>query len=490
MSNIEEVLFHSLQRFDLKDAEVLQKYLYDYLKNNLSPGILGNVSGKISADPITATFTTATEQYITTTAFDYFSSDHKFCTAATGLSFDGSALKTYFTNYFAANGNVTGADTWYVWARPETTEEELESREFFSSIDNATETREVNTRVVTRSVLQASRTRPDATSGWTRVANIIFTVITVNGVDTLAGPTFTALTFTDFMSFGLQDIKTPGTAGIQVITYAIEEAMRKMLSDGVEDLAGTTQTQPGSQPTMSLEGLTKFVKEQTYSKRGHIVLEFRRNPSFPSGTLVDENDITKVAPYLPPVVVETHRLLGFAGVVCSHSYDDRRFIVPLDDTYIANLLSEYGLGTNQLQDVNVMFKYPANDKANNVNDYFDPLVPDTTYFLARNESVIPQRFLQIFGDNGPWVGVGDAEYATVINGVDYANSTGIGIIFPLCKGANTNLDTLGTPNIQEMNKIFIDYNSTTGSTALGNLVTGVLRYMEPPTFQLHLIVKG
>lgn len=490
MSEINEILFHSLQRFDKKDADDLQKHVYDYLKTNLVKGTLGNVAGKITVDDVDLTYNSSTDRYTLNTSFDYLSTDQRFLTANSGLSFDASGVRNYFTNYLSANSNLTSADTWYVWARPDESEEANESREFFSPIDNAAENRNVNTRKVTRTILAANRTRPDNNVGWTRVAKYEFGFATINGVLVLTGPDVKAVTFTDYMSFGLQDLKIVGTSGLQTITYALEEAMRRILSDGTEDLTGTPETQPGSQPTMSLEGLTKFVKEQTYSKRGHIVLQFTANSSFPSGDIVDLADITKIAPYNAPVVVEDYRRLGFAGVVVPHAYDARRYVVPMDDTYLTNLLSDYNIGTNAMQDVNVMITYEDNSKADNVNDYFDPLRPDATFFLGRNESVVPQRFLTIYGNNGPWIGITSAEYATTVGGVNYANSTGIGILFPLCKGANSNLDTLGTPNIQEMNKIFIDYNNTSGSEALNNYETGVLRYMEPPTFELHLIVKG
>ena len=487
MSSIEEIIFHSLQRFDKADADDLQKNIYDYLSSNVIPGILG-AAGKVSADNISLTYSQSLDRYTNNTSFDFISSNGKACTVPSGVSFDASGVRNYYTNYLSANGNLTGADVWYVWAKPDESEEALENREFFSPIDNATETREVLTRKITSGILVASRGVPDSDATWCRVGKFVFGFATINSILTLTGPTISAVTFTDFMSFGLQDTKVPGTKGMQVITYAIEEAMRKILSGGTEDLDGTPQTQPGSTPTMSLEGLIKYVKEQTYSKRGHIVLRFSPNPSWPSNTQVDFDDLTDVAPYLAPTVIEEHRLLGFDNVVVEHTYDKARFVIPFNPDYLQTLSNDYGITTNDMQDVSLMFTLENNDKAENSQNYFDPLQPDVTFFLGRSDASLPHRFVTMFGFNGPWSTTSDLDYNTNIGGTDYVGRSGIGIFSPLCRAYNPNLDTRGTPNHHELIvKEFIDYNNIIpGETN----TTDVARYIEPPVFEVHLIVKG
>lgn len=489
MSNIDKIKFHSLQRFDKKDADDLQKHLYDYLQENVIDGI-GLAGGKVSADDISFTYSIPTGRYTLTTEFDYLSSDKQFVTSLNGANFDVTALQTYFTNYLSTNGNLTNADTWYLWARPDAVDSTSESREFFSTINNAAETQTVLTRVIVGSVVAAGTAKPDNDAGWTKVATFKFSNATVNGVNTLLGPEIKALTISDYMSFGLQSIKTPGSKGISTVIFALEEAMRKILSDGTEDLTGTTQTQPGSTPTMSLEGLTKFVKEQTYSKRGHAVLKFSPNPNWPAGAVVDFNDLTDLAPYLAPTVTETYRWSGFDTDVVPHGYDEARFIIPFNSTQLSTLLNDFNIGTNQMQDVNLMFTYEDRDMVDNVQDLFD--VPDQTFNFGRSDAMIPKRWVIMHGNNGPWNAVETTTYSTVVNGTNYANYTGIGIYSPLCRArVDTNvLNTRRSPNHDDIVKTFIDYHLTTGSALQGNLVTNVAKYATPPTFEIHIIVKG
>jgi len=489
MSNIDKIKFHSLQRFDKKDADDLQKHIFDYLQENVIGGI-GLSGGKVSADDISFTYNAATNRFTLTTEFDFLSADKQFCTSFSGANFDVTALQTYFTNYLATNGNLNGADTWYLWAKPDPVESESESREFFSTINNAAETQTVLTRIVVGSQVAAGTVKPDDDAGWTKVATFKFSAVTINGNPTLGGPEIKALTISDYMSFGLQSIKVPGTKGVSTAIFALEEAMRKILSDGTEDLAGTTQTQPGSTPTMSLEGLTKFVKEQTYSKRGHAVLRFEPNPNWPAGAVVDFNDLTDQAPYLAPAVTETYRWSGFDTDIVPHAYDDARFIVPYNSAQLQTLLDDFQIGTNQLQDVNLMFTYDDRDMVDNVNDLFE--VPDQTFNFGRSDAMIPKRWVIMTGNNGPWNSVNTTTYQTTVNGTNYANSTGIGIYTPLCRNrVDTNVvNTRRSPNHDDVVKTFIDYHLLTGSSLQGNLQTNVPKYATPPTFEIHIIVKG
>lgn len=489
MNALEEIIFHSLQRFDKIDADDLQTHVYEYLREKLVPGALGGVSGKISVESPVFTYNATTERYILNGDFHWLSGTGQFLVAESGIEMDALAARTYFQNFLTANGNLDGADTWYVWAQPDESEEQIETREFFSPIDNAAETREVVTRKRIRTRLALASKSPSGS--WTRVASPVFTAGQVNGQNTIFGPTWSPVTFTDYMSFGLQDIKIPGTSGLRVITFAIEEAMRRILSAGTEDPTGTPQTQPGSNPTMSLEGLTKFVKEQTYAKRGHIVLRMLPNPNWPAGGEVDFNNLTNEAPYLAPAPVEDYRRLGFEPVVIPHTYDNRRYLVPMGLTYYTTLLDEYGIGSNQLQDVNLIVQYPDNGTPNNVNDYFDPLRPDVTFTVGREDSHMAGHLITTFGVNGSWQGASDADYSTTQGGVNYQGLQCIGIFTTLCSPYNPNLDTRQTPNHHEqIVPLFIDYNRTKGLEINNTYETDIARYATPPVIEIQIIVKG
>ncbi len=122
------------------------------------------------------------------------SCDGRFCTAASGIVYDASAVRTYHQNYLSTNASLDGADTWYVWARPSESEEDNESREFFSPIDNAAENRNVNTRNITRTILRAGTTKPDNSVGWARVGKLTFVAVIINNIRRLGYGTVSAIT--------------------------------------------------------------------------------------------------------------------------------------------------------------------------------------------------------------------------------------------------------------------------------------------------------
>jgi hypothetical protein len=464
---IDRIKFHNLQRLDKVDADALQQQVYDYIHKEMTSGILGSSSGKVSVDNITFVKIIANDTF-SLGQFD-FVSDGKFCECVAGLTVDSSAITTNLQNYYDANSTLTGADDWYIWAKPEDSDTDLESREFWSTINNNTENNNVLTRVKTSGVVAISRVIPASGVGWTRVGKFVYTV----AADIVSPSSIQAVPWTDSLTFGLSSIDTAGTSGLQIYTYAMEEALRKVMSDGLIDLSGTPSKNPGDKPTRSLEGLNKFVEEQTYSKRGHIILQFAANPNWPDGQEVDTSSLTLEAPYSDPTVVNAS-LLGFEDLVVMHTYDRARFAFPLNAAYQTNLGNTYNLYTNDLQDVNMFISYPNNSVG--PSDF--PGTPIDSY--PRGDSFSPLRWITMFGNNGPWVTINPGAglgWPSTVGSTNVVGLTAIGIFTQLTRPATAGGNN-GTPNHARVVQHYIDYGMSPN------------RYGVPPTFKLHIIVKG
>ena len=284
---IKKILFETLQRFDLKDANELQQGVLDKLEGlanglnwQLSQAIpAGGPLSRITCVGVTNGVARFSPMVLLTAEHDVlvFDSDDQ----------DDARLQADLSSTYATWLDTDRTSAIYFYAYPSYEEGDTENREFFSLIDNAPSTRPINTRAHLNieffSSLDASLNLPNAAGylpiriGYVDAADIL----TNNATSPFIPTNFKSKSYFDntINIFDYDDSDLPNIAnsrddavggfptsrteglGLYTPFKKIEKQLQRIISYGTADDTGTVLVPNNSRPMYSLQGLSRRIDQ-------------------------------------------------------------------------------------------------------------------------------------------------------------------------------------------------------------------------------------
>lgn len=332
---IKKILFETLQRFDLKDANELQQGVINKIKSlansvntNRSTSLpQGGPTSVITCLGVSSGIARFSAMELLTAENDVLSFDQADIDNAL-LQVDMSAA--YATHQTLVTG---GADPGgiYFYAYPVYENTDSESREFYSLVDNAPTNRVINTRKqssITFFANVAAQYNIQNSEGYYPIR-----IGHVATADILTGNSASPFIFSNFKSASYYDytyniteyddttlpniansrddavggISTARTEGLGFNTpfKKLERQLNRIVSYGVSDSQATTVLAHNSRPIKSLQGLTYDIGEVSSSniknsnkiKRASATIVYDFTAATPSVTQIysDRNEITSFA---------------------------------------------------------------------------------------------------------------------------------------------------------------------------------------------------
>lgn len=490
---INKINFYSLEQFILSDAQNLQSHLFDYNDQVIS-SLLGAENHGALSNITRKSYSTSTETLVLN---DFRCAlQGKILRQTSDIAIDFSSMDTLANAYYNTNQqSMTDYQDVYLYARITEESTANETRNFWSPINQASIQQSVDTRTVQTMDIKAALSTPAAVGSfeYKKIATIkndgwLVSVDINTGQNRVTPQTITTnyLFNNYFASVRVADLISNGLRGP---FFALESAIENILKSGQSD-PSTTDSSPlvGGQPTYSLQGLAAFVGNNIHKVRARIHFSATANTNWPSGTEVDMNNLTTVAPYTEffPIANGTAAAnsFGFNGTVVNHSFDAGLWALPFSSSTVLGATGGSGVAA----DTNMLLI---------VQDLSDPIDGPTGSDIDSNTVFgyhLKQGFNNLWGFTGTMALGGPVDYLN--NGGGLAWNTSANSQPAITFWTNLTQDKTENNRYDEMIKQhFINYNGSvidgyTSDTPPQPIIRNTPTYINLPTIKFICTIKN
>jgi hypothetical protein len=293
---IKKILFQTLQRFDLTDANELQEGVLELVRE-VTKSIYPFSGGDPKGGPLRAASISVNNQEITFGPMTIMTAENEIIKIDQDDIDNGFAtvdISETYSSYVSANSAGESLTGIYFYAYPLTEQSDNELREFYSNLDNGPVSRNINTRERTRltftTSLDASLTTRDANGN--RPIFLGYVASSDISVSAGAGAPFS---FGDFVSYNYfyplfgdygvntawDDTTLPNVANNRHISAStgftpsnlgygdgftgpwekIQRQLHRIISFGSSDSTSTELLSQSAKPKYSLQGLKKEIED-------------------------------------------------------------------------------------------------------------------------------------------------------------------------------------------------------------------------------------
>jgi len=360
---IKKILFETLQRFDLKDANELQQGVLNKLKS-LANSVNTNRSSSIPQGGPTSVITCVgvSDGVARFSAMELLTAENE------ALSFDqtdidNALLQVDMSAAYATHQTLVagGADPGgiYFYAYPKSEDTDSESREFFSLVDNAPTNRVINTRQQSSIEFIANTAATfnvQNSDGFypIRIGHVATAdILTTNSSSPFIPTNFKSASYYDFTypQIEFDDTSLPNVAnnrdndvggysttrteglGFSTPFKKLERQLNRIVSYGVSDSQATTLLGYNARPLKSLQGLTYEIGEVSSSN-----VKNSNKIKRASATIV--YDFTGSSPLVQQVYDNRNEIAEFAVALdytwCDTNDSDPNTVAPSKNAFSAS----------------------------------------------------------------------------------------------------------------------------------------------------------